>query len=69
MVSNPFNYRRADGLILYGRCNPGEHNAVALGVVLQGDRLPDEVFDSAVQGICERQLNPHDKQSSLVGWP
>ena len=42
---------------------------MALGVVLQADRLPDEVFDSAVQGICERQLNPHDKQSSLVGWP
>ena len=68
MASNQDNGRRADALILYVRCNTGAHNKVALGVVLQSNRLPDEVFDSAVQGICERQLNPHDKQSSLVGW-
>lgn len=48
VASAPFNNRRADGLILYGQCNTGEHNTMALGVILQRDRLPDEVFDGAV---------------------
>ena len=48
VVSNQDNGRRADALILYVRCYTGEHNTVALGVVLQGNWLPDEVFDAAV---------------------
>lgn len=48
VASNQDNGRRADALILYVRCNTGEHNTVALGVVLYSDRLPDEVFDAAV---------------------
>ena len=48
VASTPFNNRRADGLILYGQCNTGEHNTMALGDLLQSNRLPDEVLDGAV---------------------
>ena len=47
-ASNQDNDRRADGLILYGQCNTGENNTMALGVVLQSNWLPDEVLDGAV---------------------
>lgn len=36
--------------------NPACLQAAAKGrVVLQSNRLPDEVFDGAAQGVCERQ--------------
>lgn len=52
MASNQDNGQRADALILYVRCNIGEHNTMALGVVLNTEAngradSPPPAFDGA----------------------